>query len=842
MSAGRGLWIDVCLSIVIGVAAGVLAFDYVSAHVAPNGSDDDTFRSVSAMVAPYKEDLLQPCLGQFGSMADPSALVGLPEWRAFLTRRLDAFPCTALSGVRVEPVAYSFWLQGHLHRTMSWMFRMTGPRLVGFAWYQALQYGLVLALLFGVFRLGMGRFTAGLAMIPLAVSPRHLEMALAPLEYAKAPFFAACLLGIGLLVRARLPRPVAYGVALATGLAVGVGLGFKPDVLVFAPFGVIALALFAAVGDAPRPAPRWLLVCAYVIGVAVAGGPTIRLHFFDEHRSLLPVQVLGGMAPVFVQQYAEPAIYNYGVMFDDDYVIAQINSYNQRVNGSAEFGLFFTQVLQRGALDLVTRLWRTFPGDVVLRVYAAVLQVFQFVPGGAVLAVIVLVGLCRVDIRLALWVGFVLAYMVGYVSLVFAPKHYFHLEFVPWWFAGCVAHYGVSAISRALRGSRGEAASSGPRHSWVMVAGMVALAIVTGGGALALARGHQDGEVRELLTGYLQPDRFDWTETVSDAASSAPRLLVPAGVALDANVMPVEGSITGRTFTSPHVQTDYLALRVQCLGAASADVVAVYRRPIAWRDALAVPCERAGQDWTVMWPVYQHLPYQVFDGFEVPDAGALRVQALGKAHSVEAFPLLLRLRLPEDWARRALHQTLDLSTVSPARVRPMRAALTAPPPPLPPPSAFWDPPFVRGHTPLPIEAPGLASWSAVTGVTIAPRSGGVLVTGDSSPFGYQLVSPPIPVPPHAKLVVRVFGEVEQGRAAFGILDGTGQHWLMPAVWGRSDFVTNTGANDAVVMVFANYHQPTDGTIASRFSVQSVSYDVQSSVLDRARTLLWPIQQ
>lgn len=243
-----------------------------------------------------------------------------------------------------------------------------------------------------------------------------------------------------------------------------------------------------------------------------------------------------------------------------------------------------------------------------------------------------------------------------------------------------------------------------------------------------------------------------------------------------------------------------------------------------------------------MWPVYQHLPQQVFEGFEYPGPALLRMLWVSRVRSLDDYPLMLRLRLPDDWMQRSMHHTLNLATVSPARARPVPVALSLPSPPLPPPAMSWAPPFVHGLAPLSTQAPRLDAWAAVDGVSVSGDASRFLVQGNSSPFGYQLSSPPIRVPPYSKVVVRIFGTVEQGRVAFGILDGVTQQWLMPAVWGESDFVARTGANDRIVMVFANALQPADGSLATRFSVQSVTYDVQNSILDRVRTRLWPVYQ
>lgn len=833
------VWIDLCLAVLIGAGAGSIAFDKVLSHYTPNLGADDTFRLVAARVAPYREDLLYPCIGEFGKMAEPAALSQLPEWRAFLTNATDRFPCEALAQTPIVPVAYNFWLHRNLHSSLSTVFAVTGPTLAGFAYYQAIQYGVFLALIYGVFRLGMGRLVAAAAMLPLAISPRHLDIALAPIEYAKAPFFAACLFGVAVLVAVRLPARRAYLVAAATGVAVGIGFGCKPDVLVFAPFGVFALLAFAPQGDDRSPR-RLLLVASYILGVAVAGAPLIQSHFFGTQRSLLPIQVMGGMAPGFTHEYAEPSLYDYGIMFDDDHVIAVINSYHQRVNGATEFGPFFAESLNTGATDLLLRLERTFPADLVVRTYAAILQILQFVPGGALVALAVLVGLCRTNLRLTSFILFTLAYMVGYVSLVFAPKHYFHLEFVPWWFTGCAVSFAGAFLWRRL--VRPAPAlpppDAAPPRSWPAVLAMAAAAVGVLGGALMIARLYQDREVRALITDYTAGPVEPLTARMVDLSPTA-RLVIPEGVPVDdsgAAPAPVG------QYPAPEVQTDYVVLRLECLAAQPAALHTVYRRPLNWREVIAVPCERPQQQWTVMWPVYQHLPHQVFDGFEQPADSPLRVVSAGRVRDVADYPLLLRLQFPDDWQARPWHHTLNWTKVSPWRVRPAPGALSPPPPPpLPPPAVAWDPPHVRGFQPLAIAAPAIDSWTPVPGVSVAANGDSRIVHGDNTTVGYQLVSPRITVPPRARMRVRVYGNIEQGRVAFGILDGTGARWLMPATWGRSDFIINTESYPEVALVFANARQAADPAVASRFSVQSITYDFESAFFDSLRALLWPAQ-
>ena len=808
------------LVVLLGVFATRHASDYVSARYAPRADDESRYEVVSALVSPFRDDLLSACTGRLGVMADPAAIATLPQWRAFLTGRVAAFPCEAMRGVTMAPAPYGYEIQRHLHRALSTVFRTVGPRLEGVVYYQSLQFGVMVALLFGICRLAMGRILATLAVVPVMLSPRHLEMALAPLEYAKAPFFAACLLGVAALVVVRMSWRAAVAIAAATGASVGVGIGFKPDVLVFAPFGALAIALFWRAQEAPSLRRRGLLVGAYVVGLLLTGAPMLRTHFGGTQRSLLPVQILGGLAPHFTGTYATPAIYDYGVMFDDAHVMAVINSYNQRVRGSQEFGIFFSEVLQRSAFDLLFRMVLTFPGDLVLRAYAAVLQVMQFAPFGALAAAGSMLLLLRREPRLAAFAAFTVAYMVGYVSLVLAPKHFFHLEFVPWLFMGLA----ISELGRMR--------TSG--QSWIRTLLIGASSVIAALVLLLACRAIQDPLVRALVSDNSRPDRFEPLAIQSGSTGAVTRI-VAAGVVIE-SPLPDAPLVSAASFASPLVTTDYLAVDLECGRSGTAALTAVYLRPQDWRHSFEVNCDRAGQRWLVLWPVYQHSPYQVFDGFELSSDAPARVLGISRARDVTQFPLLLRMRLPDNWRSSPAHQQLDVGTVSPSARRPLVSALSLPQPRT---SGRWDPPAAVGNE-LAVVPESFASWVRLDGVSVSLTGSGVTVTGNTVPFGYQFMSPPISVPTHSIMTVRIRGQVLEGSVAFGILDSSGMSWLLPPSTATSDFRVPTGTNDHVTFVFANNLAP-GVTSPTRFIVQSVSYEFDNGLMDRLYFYLWPFQ-
>jgi len=84
------------------------------------------------------------------------------------------------------------------------------------------------------------------------------------------------------------------------------------------------------------------------------------------------------------------------------------------------------------------------------------------------------------------------------------------------------------------------------------------------------------------------------------------------------------------------------------------------------------------------------------------------------------------------------------------------------------------------RVPPPEHGIAAASWIAsFPQITLAPAAPGVVsVRGDTTLYGYQAYGPRIPVTPGLRMRIRVPIAVTEGRACLGILDGTGERWLV----------------------------------------------------------------
>lgn len=127
---------------------------------------------------------------------------------------------------------------------------------------------------------------------------------------------------------------------------------------------------------------------------------------------------------------------------------------------------------------------------------------------------------------------------------------------------------------------------------------------------------------------------------------------------------------------------------------------------------------------------------------------------------------------------------------------------------------------------LPVPLPPVEEWAAGAGDWVRPvDTGGVEVTGDDSQFGYQIMSPVVPVMPGARHLLRLRFDVLEGRVCAGVLSGDQQRWLVAPDGTSVEYAFDTGELDAVRVVIANCYGYDAGNPRSRFRLSGGSLGV-----------------
>lgn len=561
-------------------------------------------------------------------------------------------------------------------------------RVLGVAWSALTPlFGLLFAAsviaAYGLFRLGMGRTLATACAVMFMTSPLHLQYLPDLRDYAKAPFILAAVFLTGCLVRFPMSRRGVWIICALCGLVIGIGVGFRVDVLIAAPpLALACLFLLPKEGTCSMPA-RVGALGVFAVAFVVAAFPI--LTQLGEGGNKSHPTLLGFMEPYSQRLGVGGAPYQFGNHYLDTEALTIVNAFGRPSNTRLDAFIYEKPRYERTADALLTRFVRTFPADVLIRAYAAVLRVLDELRGGArpgppgvtsgaVLALyrarqfveghvlvytryMVLAALCLIaGRRLMLGFGVLLAtlYFAGYSAVQYGSRNCFHLEVIPWWFTGFMIAHVVPALQSAWASRRDPRA-----HLRTLVANAagpakrVAIFAMTATLGLCLPlwglRWYQEARVKALFSAYEAAPRLPvaWEARPGDDGTD---LLVPAGIPecpagesfewqmLVAEVAPCDRALTMRVrYASDCRESD-----------------------ISWETTLA-PADAVT---TVFIPIYaghwtEYAPqWTCFTGLQIAHEDLPCLTGLFRADESADFPLLVKAVLPTHWESMPLCQRL----------------------------------------------------------------------------------------------------------------------------------------------------------------------------------------
>ena len=620
-----------------GTAVAVAIVGYVEAH-----------RYLSTFsVVPWIEDLLVPCTGRPGWIPAPDILKALPAWQAFLARQVEYFPCQALDGVPLVEVGAAWQQSEYFHRLLGAWFWLVGPTIDGFVTFQSMFHGATCGVAYLTFRLGLWRITSVACAAGLVWSSWHLTAVAMPIEYAKGPWVIAVVGLCGLLLRRDAGGQAVWPPALALGLATGIGMGFKTDLMAAVPLALFTAAVF--VRRVPSgPSRKLVATCCVLAGITVGSGWVMYRAVGVDRGSVLAVQFLGGMDWQTEATYAVSPNYDYGLAFDDSHITVLINTYANRVMGMAEPVHFYSRAMQDASVSLLRDLWTTFPGDLILRTIAATLRVIQLNGYGLPIAVAGLFVVLVRDLRAGWFVTFAVVYLSVYVSVVFQRRHFYHLEFISWGLAGVFAQ--ALCMPHRVLSTRPGVGSASPGITRRLVLAGLSLAIVAGGGlvALTVARQFQQAAMIRLLEQYTQATR-EQHDLSRVQQSSGETLVRIAGISAAADAAGHADEMRG----------DYAVITFGCRDDQPLRVASRYLPAgVSWDRSFQVDCRGPGTTSTLMLPVYQYGSTWQFDGVMMSPTAVASLQTISAMPGNAGIGLWLPIQVSADWRNQSWFKTM----------------------------------------------------------------------------------------------------------------------------------------------------------------------------------------
>lgn len=590
-----------------------------------------------------------------------------PSLFTFLRVERNEFSCADLPADMPREVVSWNGTWYYLYATVSLVWRVTGINWMALDALAATMGAIAFATLYGLFRLICTRLIATLAALFVSLSPYHLDQVPMLRDFSKAPFVLLAVLILAWLVMRPLSTRAAVGLGALYGVVVGLGIGFRSDVIVMLPLG-IGVMLLLLPGRLTRVWARNLAVsAAALLTFAVAGYPPLsgqRTGGCQFHYALL-----GLTEPPVRHMNVAPAIYDFGYHFLDTFVDLKVGDYSARVMDQPVPNLCAPEY-DIASARLFFGLAQIFPADLVAHAYGSSLTVLRsgftmprferlfgrvpyaeritrpldrvmYVVGGlgpvvtAAAVAIAWSAAPRLGITLAVFVLF----LTGYPAIEFESRHFFHLRFIPIWsllliFVASIRSSGMNRW-RAVRGGA------------IAAAGILVLMAV----ALAAARAYQRQPAMALLESYV-------------AAPSEALPVTPAGAsAIDVDWRSVE-------FAPPpgRRSSDMLVITVDgtgCGDAGPVDLRIDYDADGPGHDiSSTVRVERVpGAASQVFFPVFSqaHLDhsYLKFARLETPGRPADCVTRVARVADRRALPLWIQAQLSPEWRSRPLYQRLN---------------------------------------------------------------------------------------------------------------------------------------------------------------------------------------
>jgi hypothetical protein len=413
----------------------------------------------------------------------------------------------------------------YLLYAIGWLWRITGISWSSLNVLTSLCAGAAAALSYAIFRLGMGRVLAFLGTLAFVSSPLFLSELPALRDLAKAPFILGAILVVGYLLSHTPRKRALLTIAALTGVFLGIGMGFRQDIIIAPPPILVALLLAPAVVSYSLKF-RLILAAVFLACFLVPAYPVVRA-----------ARQTGGNNAFYLAQGctrdmledADTTRAAYGPLYhSDDFIMhATIATYGAEtrkehlanlrnaklilsVSALAALpvdritsGLFaalaascrtdldiWSAESEQVARSLVRDLGTAFPADVITRWYGAALRGVRGLQGknfyydasnpiirnsaavhepftrhfrkyGLWYAGLVFLALLAKNLRLGLGAACVPLYFCGYTSLEFQVRHAFHLDFISYWIAGFLLSGAFLLLKRQVVRDGGQ-----PRLQW----------------------------------------------------------------------------------------------------------------------------------------------------------------------------------------------------------------------------------------------------------------------------------------------------------------------------------------------------------------------------------------
>ena len=385
-------------------------------------------------------------------------LVGAPETlTSFLSLQQPSFSCDALPK-QISGSDLNAFQRTHVNLLLGtglvWKFAGVNWEAVGILYGIFLGFSLTAAYL--LLKQGMSSLWAILGTLLLV---QHLEPFLPHLrDFSKVPFAFLSLTLIVMLIKDNSAKKQWLIIPSLTGLVLGIGYGFRGDVLIFIPLFLVTLFLFIRGGVNKNMLAKCGAMSVFFFAFYFSALPVILYQTEGTGSNTLHVIILGLMTHFDPYIGILPSIYDWGHMYNDGYVTAISNEYSVRVLGNEYRANLATPEYDDITLAYYLDVVRNFPADMISRLWSVSYQIMdypiielqagvfnelnpqlqrsiEFSSGlnevSSILVLGAMLAITAANIRAGLFFTVATLYLSSFPFLQFSGRHLFHLSIIP---------------------------------------------------------------------------------------------------------------------------------------------------------------------------------------------------------------------------------------------------------------------------------------------------------------------------------------------------------------------------------------------------------------------------
>lgn len=359
----------------------------------------------------------------------------------FLDAKVDTFDCSKVLSPSKYPPVVSGSDCKYLIGLVGLLWHVVGPSWHSVKFVIGFIYGLMALAAFLLARTIINTWLS-LAVTLLYVSdPGTMELMTRLRDLGKAPFIllacAALLWLIGTHSRKWL------GIAFLSGALIGIGYGFRPDIVMLLPLGILFIVVLV-----PKQIRWYKRVFASVVFISAFSASVIPISLSSSttNKSALAHAVILGLSHLSDYDIGvHPGSYSWGINHADNAVVETVNAFSALAFPHLRHIVFMAPEYEKAGLSYLFQILRVFPGDMAIRVEASavglinetIMNVFRLsnshAPTGLFLIGLVFLATAGFfcvgfsNLRKGIGLGVMFAYLTAIMALQFEHRHHFYM-------------------------------------------------------------------------------------------------------------------------------------------------------------------------------------------------------------------------------------------------------------------------------------------------------------------------------------------------------------------------------------------------------------------------------